>query len=354
MKNLLFIVAIFGILATSCKSNSKISDKNTDIDFIVAKNYYVKNSVETIDNPKIETLDDFKKIFGMATLQGDEGKPTEIDFDNQFVIAVVMPPSNTEIILTPVSLSNNNENKLEFTYSIQKGVEQTHTIKPCLIIIVDKKYNADVVLVEKVIENEEVTENFVSDIEGNKYKIVKIGEQWWFAENLKTTKYNDGSPITNITDNNQWFSATSEGFCWNENNETTKDTYGAYYNWYAVNSEKLCPDGWHVPSPEEWETLITYLGGEEIAGGKMKLTGTDNWQTSNKDATNESGFSALPAGYRNLTDGTFQDMGWGANFWSSDNSNAPKSIFLDYNSGKTVFQDQSKGHGFSVRCIKDK
>ncbi|MBN1252576.1 MAG: hypothetical protein JXA16_10600 [Bacteroidales bacterium] len=149
MKNVFIIVAIFGILATSCKSTSKISDKNTDIEYVIAKNYYVKNSVETIDNPKIESKARFNEIFGMATLQGEDGKPTEIDFDKQFVIAIVIPPTNISTTLTPISLTKNNDDKLELTYSIQKGEEQSHTIKSSLIIIVDKKFNGDVKLIEK-------------------------------------------------------------------------------------------------------------------------------------------------------------------------------------------------------------
>lgn len=346
MKKLLTILAVLSLFAIACKSNSNVSENNEEIDYIIAKNYYVKNSIETIDNPKIESNEKFDEIFGMATLQGDDGKPTEIDFDKQFVIAVIKPPTQSSTTLNPISLKS-KEGKLEFAYSLECGEIQSYTIKPFLLIIVDKKYNSDVLIVE--IEQN----NTASDIEGNVYKVVKIGEQLWFAENLKTTKYNDGNDIVNETDNSAWLEATLGAFCWFENDITAKDTYGAFYNWHAVNSEKLCPKGWHVPSVEEWENLVENLGGKEIAGGKMKAIGTDKWQNPNAEATNESGFNALPSGYRNLIDGTFQDSGWGTNFWSSNNSEAPTTLFLDYNSGKTFFQEQTKEHGFSVRCVKD-
>ena len=131
-----------------------------------------------------------------------------------------------------------------------------------------------------------------TDIDGNVYHTVTIGTQIWMVENLKTTRYNDGSPIPFVTDSSSWSNLTTPGYCWYNNDTTNKNTYGALYNWFAVNTGKLAPTGWHVPTDDEWTTLTTYLGGESIAGGKLKETGTTHWRTPNAGATNEIGFTA--------------------------------------------------------------
>jgi len=138
-----------------------------------------------------------------------------------------------------------------------------------------------------------------SDIDGNVYNTITIGTQIWMKENLKTTKYNDGSSIPLVTDNTAWINLSTPGYCWYNNDAATyKSAYGAMYNWYTVNTGKICPPNWHVPTDTQWETLITYLGGKIIAGGKMKETGTAHWTSPNIGATNETGFTALPGGYR--------------------------------------------------------
>ena len=115
----------------------------------------------------------------------------------------------------------------------------------------------------------------VTDIDGNVYHTVTIGTQTWMVENLKTTKYNDGTAIPLVTDSTAWLNLTTPGYCWYNNDAATyKNTYGALYNWFTVNTSKLAPSGWHVPTDAEWTTLITYLGGETVAGGQMKSTGT--------------------------------------------------------------------------------
>jgi len=110
---------------------------------------------------------------------------------------------------------------------------------------------------------------------GYNYKTVKIGSQWWFAENLQTTQYNDGTSISNVTDWFAWRTLTTDAYCWYNNDAATyRNLYGALYNWYAVKTGKLCPSGWHVPSNDEWTILSDYLGGGNVAGGKLKETGT--------------------------------------------------------------------------------
>ncbi len=191
----------------------------------------------------------------------------------------------------------------------------------------------------------------VTDIDGNVYKTVKIGNQIWMAENLKTTRYNDGTPIPNVTDNNEWSNLTKGAYCYYDNDYSNNAIYGKLYNWYAVNTDKLAPKGWHVPSYKEWQQLINYLGGESIAGGKMKST--SYWESPNKGATNSSGFSGLPAGGRS-SDGTFFYIGYNGYFWSSTEGQGNSWLFyLNFNYSYLYTYTQTKGSGLSVRCVKN-
>jgi uncharacterized protein (TIGR02145 family) len=200
----------------------------------------------------------------------------------------------------------------------------------------------------------------ISDIDGNEYHTIIIGNQEWMVENLKTTQYNDGTPIPLITESSEWKSMSSPGYCWYENDDTTyKNTYGALYNWYAVNTDKLCPTGWHVPTEEEWTNLNDSLGGKDVAGGKMKSIGTieigdGEWFSPNTDATNEVGFSALPGGGRYFN-GNFGWMGHYGTCWSSTESSSSSawSRYVKYNSGSLSREAYDKKTGYSVRCIRD-
>ena len=203
----------------------------------------------------------------------------------------------------------------------------------------------------------------ISDIDGNVYQMVQIGNQIWMKENLKTTKYNDGTAIPLITDPDAWWNLTTPGYCWYNNDKATyKATYGALYNWHVVNTGKLCPTGWHVPSDAEWTTLITYLGGEDVAGGKLKEAGTTHWDSPNTGATNESGFTALPGGYTYLDTnlgGTFVCIGGSGGgsgiWWSSTESLTVSAYALGINSeySDVYLGGDSKENGFSVRCLRD-
>jgi len=195
----------------------------------------------------------------------------------------------------------------------------------------------------------------LTDADGNIYSTVNIGTQLWMAENLKTTKYNDGTDIPLVTDNTEWSDLNTPGYCWYNNDMGTYgDTYGALYNWYAVNTGILCPDGWHVPADEEWTTLIDYLGGESIAGGKLKEEGIIHWESPNTGATNESGFTALPGGYRSNM-GFFVLIGTNGILWSSTpyQSNNGRNCGLTHNSSSVYQGSAMKIYGFSVRCIAD-
>ena len=197
----------------------------------------------------------------------------------------------------------------------------------------------------------------VSDVDGNVYPIVTIGKQVWMSENLKTTTYNDNISIPITSDNNSWSALTTPAYCWYNNDEPKyKITFGALYNWYAVSSGKLCPSGWHVPSKDEWTSLSTYLGGDDIAGGKLKESGTTHWLSPNTSATNEIGFTALPGGQRTYTGG-FDGNGAYCEWWSSTEYGIKIAWFIGiYNISGYLLSGSvgdDKKSGLSVRCVRD-
>lgn len=196
--------------------------------------------------------------------------------------------------------------------------------------------------------------NTVTDIDGNVYNTVKIGSQVWMVENLRTTRFNDGVQIPNVTNDSQWMNLSTPGYCWYDNNISNKEIYGGLYNWYAVNTGKLAPTGWHVPTLDEWETLINYLGGENIAGDKLKETGTTHWLSPNTGSTNESGFTALGAGVRDITFIMLLEANY---IWSStpDGNDTQQALQLHLHQGYSWanLYSMQKYSGFTVRCIKD-
>ncbi len=203
----------------------------------------------------------------------------------------------------------------------------------------------------------------VSDVDGHEYKTVRIGNQIWMAENLKTSRYRDGSLIEWVTDNTTWRNRTSGAWCWYSNDRAFEIAYGKLYNWYAISRGNLCPSGWHVPSDSdinnnsEWSTLITRLGGSDIAGGKMKERGTHHWLLPNVGATNRSGFNGLPGGSRGA-DGTFDGVRFEGFWWNTMERDVwgfswSRSRILFYNSERIDYFDGDKRMGLSIRCIKD-
>jgi uncharacterized protein (TIGR02145 family) len=199
----------------------------------------------------------------------------------------------------------------------------------------------------------------IKDIDGNVYKIVTIGSQIWMAENLKTTRYNNGTAIPNVTSDTEWSSLSTGAYCWHDNDFANYgNTYGALYNWYAVNTGNLCPTGWHVPTYDEWVTLVTFLGGSSIAGAKLKETGTAHWLSPNTGADNSSGFSALPGGVRQYTTGNFIYLTEYGYWWSSTENYATDAWSFYLNSVSAYFtwnfiKDYGKRDGSSVRCMKN-
>jgi len=213
----------------------------------------------------------------------------------------------------------------------------------------------------------------VSDVDGNTYIVVQIGEQCWMAENLKTTNYNDLTPIPNLTVNSDWANTTSGAYCWHNNSISNKDIYGALYNWYAVETGKLCPQGWHVPTNAEWIILANYIGtngGRKLKscrtenhplGGACNVTQIPYWIFhATNYGTDDYGFAGLPGGSRNNS-GVFPTSTLGplyrGNYWSSTEHSADYALFRYLFHSANILEFPTNGYykkgGYSVRCIKN-
>lgn len=196
---------------------------------------------------------------------------------------------------------------------------------------------------------------FVDPRDGRNYKMITIGTQTWMAENLNTIKYNDGTDIPQVTNPSSWNYIETPAYCWYENNqELFGETYGPLYNWYVVNTGKLCPLGWHVPSDSEWTTLVNYCGGDQIAGNKLKEIKNFHWSYPNTGADNESGFTALPGGFRDYN-GDFITVNLLGYWWcSSEGGDWCAWYRYMHKDFPNVFRlNGNKQYGLSVRCIKD-
>lgn len=193
----------------------------------------------------------------------------------------------------------------------------------------------------------------VTDSDGNVYKTVTIGTQVWMAENLKTTRYSNGDPIITTTLNISTEAAPKYQWAYGDD-ITNVNTYGRLYTWYTVtDSRKVCPAGWHVPSDVEWESLKLFLGGESMSGAKLKESGTTHWLTPNTGASNETGFTAVPGGYRTLS-GSYVSLQMSCYLWStSDNAPLGWGQSLLYNDNILLRGGFNKPAGVSVRCIRD-
>ncbi len=221
----------------------------------------------------------------------------------------------------------------------------------------------------------------MTDLDGNTYQTLTIGSQTWMVENLRVTHYNDGTAIPNVTDADEWVDLTTGAYCWYDNDESTyKEEYGALYNWYTVNTGKLAPSGWHVPTDEEWTELehylaengyaydgTTYDGTETDNEARKKLTkclaSTSGWEDSdnegaignNQSANNSTGFNAPPSGMRINSSGESYSAGISCCWWSStkyESSRAYNRNMYYYTPIVGRYHDY-KTFGFSVRCVKD-
>ncbi len=208
----------------------------------------------------------------------------------------------------------------------------------------------------------------VTDIDGNVYKTVIIGDQEWMAENLKVTRYRNGDTIPTGHSNSIWAGLSTGAYSVYDNDEGKLSTYGYLYNWYAVNeSRKLAPEDWHVPTDADWKELEIYLDMSQseadksngrrgkYEGGKLKEAGTSHWNSSNTGATDESGFTALPGGFR-FRNGQYRNIGYHAYFWSSSEFNSTNAWdrVLTYGNSGVGRGNYNKISGFSVRLVKDK
>ncbi len=207
----------------------------------------------------------------------------------------------------------------------------------------------------------------VKDIDGNIYKTIKIGNQWWMAENLKVTRFLNGDLIPNITEDTLWSNIKSSAYCFYNNRDWDSYIYGKLYNWYAVNDIRtLAPNGWHIPTDEEWKILEVNLGMSQLdaddtgcrginTGGNLKKQGTNYWKHPNTGATDSCDFSAVAAGIR-MPDGSFLSRYYMTVFWTSTPSYNDLSAYyrhLNYNISCVNRRAELKEYGFSVRCVKD-
>jgi uncharacterized protein (TIGR02145 family) len=212
-----------------------------------------------------------------------------------------------------------------------------------------------------------ITTPAVIDIDGNTYQSVTNCGLTFTKQNLNVSKYSDGTPIPQVQDPTQWQNLTTGAWCYYNNNPANGAVYGKLYNWYAVAGiydaasaanpalrKKLAPIGWHIPTDAEWTQLTDCLGGEAVAGGKMKSTGTSLWQSPNTAATNESGFTGLPAGYSD-NGGTFILIGYSGRWWSSSEYSTTSAWlrYLNYNNSNANRFGLNRNYGHSVRCVRD-
>ena len=230
------------------------------------------------------------------------------------------------------------------------GFRNNSLLVICLILIFGYSCKKD--------DNNSLTYETPIDQDGNTYKTIKIGTQTWMAENLRTTKYRNGDPVgTTIPATKDIQNEETPKYQWpNHGDESAVVTYGRLYTWYAVHDiRNIAPKGWHVPSSSEWITLITYLGGDSVAGVKMKETGENHWNTPNVGATNESGFTAIPTSIRSI-EGPFLNVAPHCYWWCSDQYYTSSGAWVWYlindddivHNGWTPFSA-----GYSVRCVKD-
>lgn len=203
----------------------------------------------------------------------------------------------------------------------------------------------------------------VTDVDGNTYVAVAIGNQIWMTENLKTTKFNDKSVITNVTGNNAWVSTTRPAYSWFNNDTTYRDLFGGLYNYFAVESAKLCPTGWHVPGNNEFKALEKSLGMTQAGADSLGWRGTDQGKkmkgrtgwNDNGNGSNSSGFTGLAGGYRYGADGSFNDLGAVSYWWTSTKKSSTLGLYrrLDHDQIKVYAEGVRLQAGKYVRCVRD-
>lgn len=218
-------------------------------------------------------------------------------------------------------------------------------------------------------KKDKVAEETVTDVDGNVYHTLKIGTQTWMLENLRVTKLNDGvTPISNLSNPDDWKNTNSAAYCWYENNDVDKEKFGALYNGFAVKTGKLAPEGWHVATEADWNTLLDYLitngynYDNSTSGNKVakSLAAKSGWQIdntegnvgNNQSTNNKSGFTVQPAGIRSFN-GLFIGKGGGEHYWFSNVDLLTNAANIIYADPSLYFSGYGPTHGLSVRCVKD-
>jgi len=210
-------------------------------------------------------------------------------------------------------------------------------------------------LVVKITAEDEV---FLTDYDGNVYETVRINGKLWTKTNLKVTHYRNGVAIPEVLDNSAWGNLTSGAYTYCNGDENNTVTYGLLYNWYAVDdSRSIAPEGWHVATNDEWQAMVDYLGGDSVAGGKLKEAGLTHWSSPNIGATNQTGFTGLPAGFRDSYGG-YGGLTDYTHFWTSSmvtflGQTKPSEWRLHTSESRIVRIDGYEKNGFSVRLVRD-
>lgn len=259
----------------------------------------------------------------------------------------------TTIVMKKLEFSNITEPEMFFRSS-KSTVQMQYNDGETLLF---KGYSDNHTRVLTLLPGQSQTVNFpfvsCTDIDGNDYAVVSIGAQTFMAENLRTTRLNDGTLIPYEKDYATWGSTTLPAYCWYDTTQSSYIDYGILYNWFAVETGNLCPTGWHVPSNSEWNDLINYLWPQSEAGGRLKETGTTHWNTPNTGASNNTGFTGLPGGSRYGT-GAFIGVGNNGWWWASSNNGIyGHDLGLIYDSSNVSTGSTSVNAGLSVRCVID-
>lgn len=341
---------------------------STVIAYQLSRDAYVRMDIYNVLGSRIKTLVDGFQPHGQSRVVWDatddlgQGVPAGVYFYSLEADGIRL---SRKMILTDGHQGNSNmnpSNTMGGAYG-RRGIYKQMADQFLLRVTgenvetyVQENFSITADMVLDVIVNRTVT-----DIDGNIYKTVYIGDQWWMAQNLKVLHYRNGDPIPNVSDTSDWVALTTDAYCELDNNLENAAIYGRFYNWYAVaDTRNIAPTGWHVPTDAEWQTLVDWLGGTGVAGGKLKAIGTLEdgtglWHSPNTGADNETGFTALPGGCRYM-DGLFYYFGNSAIFWTAteDNSNTAWYWGLPY-SGANVNRRNlpSKADGMSVRCVRD-
>ena len=373
-KQTITLFALIIIVLLSCKRDDYIVafDPNGGSGTVVTQNFTDKIAQPLIDNPF--TFNGFA-FDCWNTIQDGSGKKfrdreTIKVFENMTLYAQWLPFAGTYFIIFNANGGVGSMAKQFFTnYETKKLTANTffltdHTFA-CWNTKADNsgdrysdkatiKPTNNMELYAQWTKKPEPCPNFptVTDIDGNKYNTVQIGSQCWMRENMKTTKYHTGEDIPIVIHNSDWEYRNTPAMCYYNNDEANADIYGALYNSYVAATEKICPKGWRVPTFDDWDTLIDYLGGKDIAGFKMKtFDGWSDYAGINFNGSNESGFSAQPAGRRYYG---FQNLGHGTFYWT-----APIDTYWSYINIVSIWEQIStqepmnRTEGLSIRCIKD-